>query len=187
MTHEREQALLSHYNSRVRYKTPLRRPRFMQQLARAAPLGPGARVLDVGCGTGVLVRLLRNHLRDFTYVGVDYSETRIARARELFAGKGVTFTCADINTFVCAGGGVHDVVFAVEVLEHLEHPRDVVESLLQHNVAPGGRIVGSVPHRLRRREHLQFYKSEEDAKIRLGFDGYSRFERFLICWWDGAG
>jgi ubiquinone/menaquinone biosynthesis C-methylase UbiE len=53
-------------------------------IERARPIGPADRVLDLGCGTGIVARLLRERLGGgATITGVDASAEMIATARAL--------------------------------------------------------------------------------------------------------
>lgn len=69
----------------------------VEALLAAIPLKRGARVLDVGCGTGVLdERLLAKGLR---VDAVDLSEKMIERARKNPSLRGVSFFAADFYEF----------------------------------------------------------------------------------------
>jgi 2-polyprenyl-3-methyl-5-hydroxy-6-metoxy-1,4-benzoquinol methylase len=98
----------------------------------------GARVLDVGCGTGqVLQRLLEQGCDAH---GVDVSEPNIRRARhltsqcQLYDGHRLPF--AD---------GWFDAAGALNVLEHVEQPERFIHELVRV-VKPGGRVVLSSPN-----------------------------------------
>ncbi len=78
----------------------------------AALLPENARVLDVGCGNGLIDRLIAAHRPDVTITGVDLSlrpETHIPVTR--FDGKRIPFD-----------DGAFDVVMFVDVLHHTEDP-----------------------------------------------------------------
>lgn len=82
--------------------------------ARAAlvppPERPGALLVDVACGGG----LLAPHLRGYRHVGVDLSPTAVAVAR----AHGVEAVQGDV-TALPLGDGCADVVVAGEILEHV--------------------------------------------------------------------
>ena len=50
---------------------------------------PGMRILDVGCGTGFLARLLAQTLDDVQVVGLDADEKMLDLARQMLAREGL--------------------------------------------------------------------------------------------------
>jgi SAM-dependent methyltransferase len=106
-----------------------------------APAKAGARVLDVGCGTGQVVgRLIEKGCEAW---GVDVSEPNIHRALQvsdrcrLYDGRHLPFPDAH---FAAAG--------ALNVLEHVDEPEAFIVELTRV-VEPGGRVVLSSPNFLR--------------------------------------
>lgn len=100
----------------------------------------GARVLDVGCGTGsVSVHLVGNAAGSL--VGVEPNEARAARARE----RGIDARTGILTPALIKELGTFDVVVFADVLEHLPDPYAMLE-LAKTALAPGGRIVASVPN-----------------------------------------
>ena len=96
-------------------------------------------VMDVGCGDGILLRLLsgRHTIRAF---GVDLSETRLRRARQ---ENVIQPTCADASRLPF-DSGVFDLCICTEVLEHLETPEIAIGEF--HRVLkPEGRLVLTIP------------------------------------------
>jgi SAM-dependent methyltransferase len=75
---------------------------------------PGARVLDLGCGPGELVR----YLGDVEYVGVDVNPDYIARAKRIHSGR-AEFRIGDA-TDLDTDFREFDVVVAFGVLHHLD-------------------------------------------------------------------
>lgn len=103
-----------------------------------AGLPQGARVLDVGCGRGVLLREIAS--RGFEAHGVELSEAA-ARGADPRAHIRIAPRLAD--------AGYPDAYFDEVILWHvLEHLRDPGETLRQaHRVLrPGGRLVVAVPN-----------------------------------------
>jgi 2-polyprenyl-3-methyl-5-hydroxy-6-metoxy-1,4-benzoquinol methylase len=118
---------------------------FTQYLALAPWLriGPGARVLDVGCGVGRWSRLLASRGADVT--GVDLSPTMIAEARRRAARSGLASRCRFLVQDLAHldAGGPYDLVLGVTVLQHILDPEALcaaVQRLTAH-LAPNGRLV----------------------------------------------
>jgi SAM-dependent methyltransferase len=94
-----------------------------------ARIGPGERVLDVGCGIGALAYDIAVR-SEAIVVGIDYDPGHLAFARERFPHERLTFVAGD----VLAGfpSGRFDVVVLSNVLEHIgprvELLRDLVAS-----------------------------------------------------------
>lgn len=124
-----------------RFKAERARP-FHDLLALLQPV-PGGRVVDLGCGTGELTRLLHETVKASETVGVDRSQTMLARSAA-FAGQGVRFVQAGIAEFAASAGRDFDLVFSNAALHWLpDHP-----SLLRQLAAlvrPGGQLAVQVP------------------------------------------
>ena len=77
----------------------------------------GARVLDVGCGTGALSVLLRD-VREAAVIGVEPDASRAARARE----RGIEAVTGVLTESLHETLGQFDVAIYADVLEHLVDP-----------------------------------------------------------------
>jgi 2-polyprenyl-6-hydroxyphenyl methylase/3-demethylubiquinone-9 3-methyltransferase len=93
--------------------------------------GPGAQLLDVGCGGG----LLAPHVRGYRHVGVDLSEAGLAVAAE----HGIQPVRADAADLPFADA-TFDVVVAGEILEHVTDLDETVAEALRV-LKPGGTFV----------------------------------------------
>lgn len=106
-----------------------------QRLNVATPYLKG-RVLDVGCGSGVLAGLV-----DFTsYLGVEVNETSLNRAKAYFPSHFFQNSLPAVEE-------KFDTVVALAVIEHVADPLVFLENLvrnLKHD--PAARIVITTPH-----------------------------------------
>lgn len=109
-----------------------------------------ARVLDVGCGNGVISRHLGR--LGFNVLGIDISDQTIAKARELNTLPNVRFDVLSAEQLV-AQGDTFDVIVCSEVLEHLQHPSSLLEVLYQ-SLKEDGILVVTVPNGTGPRELL---------------------------------
>jgi 2-polyprenyl-6-hydroxyphenyl methylase/3-demethylubiquinone-9 3-methyltransferase len=96
----------------------------------------GLRVLDIGCGGGILCEPLAR--LGAAVVGVDPSESNIAVARHHAAQSGLVIDYRNTNAETLAQAGeIFDVVLAMEVVEHVADVGLFVE-LAAGTVKPGG-------------------------------------------------
>jgi 2-polyprenyl-3-methyl-5-hydroxy-6-metoxy-1,4-benzoquinol methylase len=109
------------------------------------PLLPAraARVLEIGCGAGETVRWLRKTGRAERAWGVELFEAAATLARPHFEDVLV----GDAETLVHGAfdGLQFDLILCLDVLEHMVDPWRCVETL-QRRLAPGGKLVISVPN-----------------------------------------
>jgi len=101
------------------------------------------RVADIGCGTGGLLKAVKARAQTTSLTGFEYSEKALEIARSQVSG--VEFCYFDVYEGMPRQ---FDVIFCIEVLEHLLHPdvalRNITAMLADRGVAlvtvPNGRI-----------------------------------------------
>jgi ubiquinone/menaquinone biosynthesis C-methylase UbiE len=101
---------------------------------------PGTvRVLDLGCGTGVIARAIASRA-DFAgaVTGVDQSPAFLAAARRLTASDRVEFVLGDAHELELAGASF-DAAVAHTLISHVRDPRAVLAEIARV-VRPGGTV-----------------------------------------------
>ena len=111
-----------------------------EPLFRRYPLPAGARVLDVGCGTGEIEMRLAARFPEVSFLGIDVEEAHLERARAQCAafGRRVRFETGD--ALALALDSAHfDLVICRHVLQAVpDAPRAVAE--MARVTKPGGRL-----------------------------------------------
>lgn len=103
--------------------------------ARADPAG----ILDFGSGSGQLLPLLATAFPDAALHAADIME------RPADLPPGVTWHRGDLNVEMPIPASSFDMVLAVEVVEHLENPRQTVREIARL-LKPGGVAILSTPN-----------------------------------------
>ena len=125
-------------NIRLEVKTD---PDALRKQALWCGVKPGMRILDGGCGPGITTALLYEMIQPGgSIVGVDFSKTRIAYAKENYGGKsGIEFHLHDLREPM-EEFGQFDLVWVRFVLEYYRKGAlDIVKNL-KKCVKPGGTL-----------------------------------------------
>lgn len=121
----------------------LRAARRAQMVARAAGLQAGARVLELGCGTGIFTRQWA--AAGIALVAVDLSLDLLRAGAAEEADPPARRAVIDAEA-VGLRAASFDAVVGVSVLHHLDLPRALAE--VHRVLRPGGRIAFSEPNML---------------------------------------
>jgi trans-aconitate 2-methyltransferase len=152
-----------------RFRDERRQPFF--DLLSLVDAKPGMRVADLGCGTGELTQILHERLGARETVGIDSSETMLAKAPK--SVDGLSFRLGDLAAL--EPGDSYDVVFSNAALQWiLDHPA-LIAKLTEH-VRPGGQLAVQVPANFDEAPHLVAAEvaREEPFRAALGGQGYVR-------------
>lgn len=127
-----------------------------------AKVKKGVKVLDVACGTGVLIPdYLKREVASVK--GIDISPAMIEKAREKFGSEeNVSFVCGDVmNTDV---GKDYDAIVVYNAFPHFADPEGLI-SRLSDLLAPGGTL--TVAHGMGR-EHIDNHHKQGASDVSLG-------------------
>lgn len=119
----------------------LRWNRRVEMLCR--DLKPGSRVLEVGCGTGLLTEEIAR--RGVKVYSLDISQELLKNARERCGNREIVFFCSSAYELGFAAASF-DRVVGMSVLHHLEIDRALKE--FYRVLKKGGRIIFSEPNML---------------------------------------
>ena len=101
---------------------------------------PGARVLDVGCGPGVVLGAIAAGDRRVRGTGVDLAPRRIAQAQEKHAhNRRLEFVCGDVQELDFESG-CFDVVYSRMLLQYVPDKEKAVGEMVRV-CKPGGTVM----------------------------------------------
>jgi len=106
----------------------------------------GKRILDVGCGGGILSESMA--ASGARVAGIDLSDKAlgVARLHKLESGVDVEYRLVAVETLGAESPGAYDVVTCMEMLEHVPEPASVVAAVATL-VKPGGTVIISTLNR----------------------------------------
>ncbi|MEO6078672.1 MAG: bifunctional 2-polyprenyl-6-hydroxyphenol methylase/3-demethylubiquinol 3-O-methyltransferase UbiG [Steroidobacteraceae bacterium] len=143
-------------------------------VARSSP--DGARVLDVGCGGGLLAEALTRKGAQVT--GIDLAPAMIdtARLHAAESGLGIDYRVQDAAALANSLDQRFDIVCCMEMLEHVADPQAFV-AVLARLVRPGGAVFVSTLNRNLKSFMLAIVGAE--YLLRLLPRGTHEYDRFI--------
>ena len=120
-------------------------PLRLEYIDRLASLA-GKKVLDVGCGGGILSESMA--LKGAQVTGIDMGEAplHVARLHLLESGLEIHYERIPVERLAAEQPASFDVVTCMEMLEHVPDPASVVEAC-SRLVKPGGHVIFSTINR----------------------------------------
>ena len=153
-----------------------------------APL-KGRRVLDIGCGGGLLTEGMAE--RGAKVTGIDLSEgaIKVAKLHLKESGRQVDYRLVSAEAMAAEMPGAFDLVTCLEMLEHVPDPASIVAAC-STLVRPGGQVIFSTLNRNPKAFALAILGGEYLLRlIPAGTHEYAKFIRpsELEAWARAAG
>ncbi len=149
----------------------------------------GARVLDVGCGGGLLSEALARAGADVVAIDLAPELVKVARLHGLETGAQVDYRVQSVEALADAEPGTFDAVTCMEMLEHVPDPAAILHACARA-LKPGGRVFVSTLNRTPAAFALAIVGAEYIARLLpTGTHRYSEFIRpsELGAWLREAG
>lgn len=120
-------------------------PLRLEWINALAPVA-GKRVVDIGCGGGILAEAIAK--KGATVTGIDLSEKalKVAELHSLESGVSVRYELTSAEDLAAREAGQYDVVTCMEMLEHVPDPSAIVKACATL-VKPGGQVFFSTLNR----------------------------------------
>ncbi len=120
-------------------------PLRLEWINQRAPLA-GQRVLDVGCGGGILTEAMAGQGAQVTGIDLAEKSLTVARLHQLESGAQVDYACISAEDLAAREPASFDVVTCMEMLEHVPDPAAIVRACATL-VKPGGHVFFSTLNR----------------------------------------
>lgn len=139
----------------------IRNDEIINMILDNAKVCEGKDILDVACGTGVLIPdYLERNVKSVT--AIDISTEMIKIAREKFLQENVIFMCDDVETAVF--GQKFDSIVVYNAFPHFPNPENLIKVLVSH-LKDGGML--TVAHGMSRVQ-IDKHHSGKASKISIG-------------------
>jgi 2-polyprenyl-3-methyl-5-hydroxy-6-metoxy-1,4-benzoquinol methylase len=137
---------------------------------------PGASILDIGCGNGIITRAVG--AMDYSVTGIDVSPGTIANAISSNTLPNVNFMVAGVDDLKPQPGKFAAIICS-EVLEHLHHPSSLLD-IIHKSLKDDGVLIVTVPNGIGPRElfvtrPVQYFQKKNNIAWRL----LSSFKKLL--------
>ena len=126
--------------SDVKYRNSQERLQpFKSQLLTLLLQESKGRVLDIGCGSGIISTIIKEN--QFDVMGIDISKEALRK----YYSRGLRGVVADIEPSIPAKSDTFDMVWLSEVIEHVKNCENLIREGYRV-LKPGGRLYVSTPN-----------------------------------------
>lgn len=127
-------------------------------------LSPNDRILEIGCGTGQLAKMLIDSGLNYV-TGFDFSRVAVKMSKQR-TGKDL-FTVSDVYEYYF-NPDIYDTIIALEVFEHIDNDLDVIG-----NIQAGKRVIFSLP---------TFDDAAHVRHFKKAYQITARYSRYFTAW-----
>ena len=131
----------------------------------------GDKVIDIGCGVGTACRLFKEKRPNAEVWGCDIAKEIMKR--EQAKDPNIKYVPEEVGNLKSIPSNYFDVVFAGEILEHLNDPQQLFKDAYRL-LKSGGKFINTTPlgDRVKSPEHMWFFEQEDIENFYLsnGFD-----------------
>jgi 2-polyprenyl-6-hydroxyphenyl methylase/3-demethylubiquinone-9 3-methyltransferase len=136
----------------------------------------GKRVLDVGCGGGLLSEAMARRGAQVTGIDLGPQTVEVAELHALESKLPVSYARESAETHAASNAGAYDIAVCMEMLEHVPEPDSVLRAL-HALVKPGGHVFVSTLNRNLKSYLLAIVGAE--YVMNLLTRGTHTYERFI--------
>ena len=120
-------------------------PLRLEWINARAPLA-GKKVIDIGCGGGILTESMAKKGADTTGIDLSDKALKVADLHSLESGAKVRYELISAEDMAAREAGQYDIVTCMEMLEHVPDPAAIVKAAAAL-VKPGGHVFFSTLNR----------------------------------------
>lgn len=106
----------------------------------------GQKILDIGCGGGILSESLAVEGAMVTGIDLNKSLIEVANLHQLEANLNIHYQCTSAETLAASASGEFDIICCLEMLEHVPNPASII-SAANKLIKPGGQLFFSTLNR----------------------------------------
>ncbi|MDN6297870.1 MAG: bifunctional 2-polyprenyl-6-hydroxyphenol methylase/3-demethylubiquinol 3-O-methyltransferase UbiG [Halomonas sp.] len=137
----------------------------------------GKRVLDVGCGGGILSEAMTHRGAEVTGIDLGHAPLEVARRHAAENAVNVHYRHVAVETLAEELPGEFDVVTCMEMLEHVPDPASIITAC-SRLVRPGGHVFFSTLNRTHKARALAIFGAEYVLRmLPRGTHDYTKFIR----------
>lgn len=85
------------------------------------------KILDIGCGTGQLIKEISEHYNKVNYLGIDVAENMIDVAKKNNKGKNVKFKTSSIESF--ESNDKYDIIICTHAFPYFPNKLDMIKKM----------------------------------------------------------